>query len=263
MVHIKSESEIEAMRKAGALAGKCLDAMLALVQPGVTPLEIDGACRKWSESNGAIPAPLNYHGFPASLCISVNDVVCHGIPDARPFEKGDVVNLDVTPILKGFHGDTNATVVVGAKNLDQVAPKLRHLIEATRHSMWLGIKTVKPGSTVGDIGYAIQAYIEKEGFTVVREYCGHGIGRVFHEEPEIRHYGIPGRGLKLQAGMIFTIEPMVNLGRREILLEDDGWTVRTKDGSISAQFEHTILVTKDGYEVLTLRSSEAEFKGVS
>ena len=254
MVNIKSSSEIEAMRKAGKLAGECLTDMLKLVKAGVTPLAIDRACREWSAQKGAIPAPLNYHGFPASLCVSVNDVVCHGIPDKRAFKKGDVVNLDVTPILNGFHGDTNATIVVGSSN--DIPPQISRLIEITLVSMWDGIRQVRPGATLGDIGHAIQTRVEGAGFSVVREYCGHGIGRIFHEDPTVSHYGKPGQGLKLREGMIFTIEPMVNLGKRDIFVEDDDWTVRTADGSISAQFEHTILVTPTGYEVLTMREGE-------
>jgi methionyl aminopeptidase len=230
--------------------------MLKLVQPGVTPLKIDQACRDWSKKHNVVPAPLNYHGFPASICISVNDVVCHGIPDKRPFKKGDVVNLDVTPILDGFHGDTNATIVVGSKNEKDVPAEITRLIEITRLSMWDGIRQVKPGATLGDIGHAIQTRVEDAGFSVVREYCGHGIGRGFHEDPQVVHFGKAGTGLKLREGMTFTIEPMVNLGKRNVILEDDDWTVRTTDGSISAQFEHTILVTPDGFEVLTLRADE-------
>jgi methionyl aminopeptidase len=260
MVVIKSKQEIEGMRKVGKLAGLCLTEMLALVKPGVTPLEIDRACREWTKKHNAVPAPLNYHGFPASLCVSVNDVVCHGIPNKVPFKKGDVVNLDVTPILDGFHGDTNATIVVGAKNEKEYPTKLASLIETTLISMWDGIKQVKPGATLGDIGHAIQTRVEGAGFSVVREFCGHGIGRVFHEEPQILHFGKPGKGMKLKEGMIFTIEPMVNLGKKEVWVDEkDDWTVRTTDGSISAQFEHTVLVTANGFEVLTLREGEKTF----
>jgi methionyl aminopeptidase len=256
MVIIKSSREIESMRKAGKLAGECLTEMLKLVKVGNTPLAIDKACREWTKKQNAIPAPLNYNGFPASLCVSVNDVVCHGIPDKRAFKKGDVVNLDVTPILDGFHGDTNATIVVGAETPADVPKNISNLIETTNLAMWDGIRQVKPGATLGDIGHVIQTRVEAAGFSVVREYCGHGIGRVFHEDPQIVHYGKAGTGMKIREGMIFTIEPMVNLGKRNIFLEDDEWTVRTSDGSISAQFEHTILVTPTGFEVLTLRDGE-------
>jgi methionyl aminopeptidase len=259
MVIIKSAREIEGMRKVGKLAGQCLTDMLALVKPGVTPLQIDQACREWTKKHQAIPAPLNYNGFPASICVSLNDVVCHGIPDQTPFKKGDVVNLDVTPILDGFHGDTNATIVVGANSPADIPEKLSKLIEITLLSMWDGIKQVKPGATLGDIGNAIQTRVEGAGFSVVREFCGHGIGRGFHEDPQVLHYGKPGRGMVLKEGMIFTIEPMVNMGKKEVFVEDDEWTVRTSDHSLSTQFEHTILVTPTGYEVLTLREVEKTF----
>ena len=256
MVIIKSPREIEFMRKAGKLAGECLTEMLKLVKVGTTPLAIDRACREWTKKQGAVPAPLNYHGFPASLCVSINDVVCHGIPDKRPFKKGDVVNLDVTPILDGFHGDTNATIVVGAASDSDIPPKILNLINITRLSMWDGIRQVRPGATLGDIGHAIQTRVENAGYSVVRDYCGHGIGRGFHEDPSVTHFGKRGQGLKLREGMTFTIEPMVNAGKYEVILEKDEWTVRTRDGSLSAQFEHTLLVTPTGYEVLTLREDE-------
>lgn len=252
MVTIKSEREIELMRKAGKAAGECLSAMMALVKPGVTALEIDKAAYTWMTSRGFIPATLGYHGFPASLCVSVNDVICHGIPDKREFKDGDIVNLDVTPIVEGFHGDTNATVLVG-----KVKPEAVKLVEKTNIAMWKGIYQVKPGASLGDIGHAIQKYAEGEGYSVVVEYCGHGIGRGFHEDPSVSHVGRPGSGMKLRQGMTFTIEPMINLGKRHCYEEDDGWTVRTKDGSLSAQFEHTILVTPTGFEVLTLREGES------
>ncbi|MDR3606276.1 MAG: type I methionyl aminopeptidase [Oligoflexia bacterium] len=257
MVTIKSGREIEAMRKAGKLAAHCLTDMLKLVKPGVTPLQIDRACYEWTKAHGAVPAPLHYHGFPASLCISVNDVVCHGIPGTRALKKGDLVNLDVTPILDGFHGDTNATTVVGAAKSSDMPPELSRLIETTHRSMWDGIRQVRPGSTLGDIGHAIQTRVEGAGYSVVLEYCGHGIGRAFHEDPTVSHVGKPGQGMKLREGMTFTIEPMVNMGERHIYVEEDGWTVRTSDGSLSAQFEHTILVTPTGFEVLTLREGES------
>jgi methionyl aminopeptidase len=251
MVTIKSAREIEYMRKAGKVAGECLSDMMKLVKPGVTAKQIDEACHEWIVSRGHIPATLGYNGFPANLCISVNDVVCHGIPDGRAFKNGDIVNLDVTPIVEGFHGDTNAMVLVG-----DVKPEAVRLVEKTRISMWKGIQQVRPGATLGDIGHAIQSFAEAEGYSVVLEYCGHGIGRGFHEDPSVSHVGKPGKGMRLREGMTFTIEPMINLGKRHIYEEDDGWTVRTSDGSLSAQFEHTILVTPTGYEVLTLREGE-------
>jgi methionyl aminopeptidase len=251
MITIKSDREIELMRKVGKLAGLCLKDMGALVKEGVKPSELDRACREWTKAHGAIPAPLNYKGFPASLCVSVNDVVCHGIPGDKPFKKGDIVNLDVTPILDGYHGDTNATFVVG-----EVSDKVRHLISTTWQCMWAGIKQVKPGATVGDIGFAIESIAKKEGYSVVLEYCGHGIGRNFHEDPVIMHVGRPKAGIALKQGMTFTIEPMINMGGPQTKVDEDGWTARTADGSLSAQFEHTVLVTATGVEVLTLGPDE-------
>lgn len=247
MISIKSAREIELMRAAGKMAAECLQEMLAMVKPGVTPLEIDKACYEWTIARGAVPAPLNYRGFPNSLCVSVNHVVCHGIPDSRPFENGDIVNLDVTPILNGYHGDTNATVIVG-----EVSDRVVELVETAKEGMWKGIRTVKPGATLGDIGHAIQTYVEAKNFSVVVDYCGHGIGRNFHEDPMVMHVGKPGRGHVLREGMTFTIEPMINMGTAETVLDEkDGWTVYTADGELSAQFEHTLLVTSDGVEVLT------------
>jgi len=251
MVTIKSPSEIESMRIVGRMAGECLETMMKLVKPGVTPLEIDKACHDWTIARGAVPATLGYNGFPASLCVSVNDVVCHGIPGDRPFKDGDIVNLDVTPKLNGWHGDTNATVFCG-----KVKPEAKKLVDLTYRAMWDGIRQVKPGATLGDIGYAIQKLAQANAYSIVLEYCGHGIGREFHEDPTVSHVGRPGQGLKLKAGMTFTIEPMINLGQRFVYVEDDDWTVRTRDKSLSAQFEHTVLVTDTGYEVLTLRKDE-------
>ncbi len=252
MITIKSDREIELMRNAGKLAGLCLTEMGKLVKAGATPLELDQACREWTARHEAIPAPLNYKGFPSSLCVSVNDVVCHGIPDNRPFQNGDIVNLDVTPILNGYHGDTNATFFVG-----EVPEKVQQFVETARESMWAGIRQVRPGNTVGDIGHAIDTLVRARGYSVVLEYCGHGIGRNFHEDPVIIHVGRPKHGVILKAGMTFTIEPMINMGKAKTVLdEEDGWTARTADGSLSAQFEHTVLVTPTGVEVLTLRPGE-------
>ena len=251
MITYKSEREIELMRAVGKLAAKCLTEMGAMVKEGVTPLQLDKACRDWHAKHNAIPAPLNYKEFPASLCVSVNDVVCHGIPDNRPFKKGDIVNLDVTPILNGYHGDTNATFVVG-----EVSDEIRKFISTAYESMWAGIRQVKPGNTIGDIGYAISSLVHERGYAVVYEYCGHGIGRNFHEDPVVVHIGKPKQGVPIKAGMTFTIEPMINLGAAKTKLEDDGWTAKTIDGSLSAQFEHTVLVTPTGVEVLTLREGE-------
>ena len=255
MITIKSKLEIEYMRKAGRLAAKCLKAMGELVKEGVTPLEIDKACHEWTIARGAVPAPLNYRGFPNSICVSVNDIVCHGIPNDRPFQNGDIVNLDVTPKLDSYHGDTNATFIVG-----EVPPKVSELIFHTKEAMWRAIEIVSPKCTLGDIGYAIQSYIESKQYSVVTDYCGHGIGTDFHEDPVVLHVGRPGQGLQLKEGMTFTIEPMINMGKKETYVEDDNWTVRTVDGSLSAQFEHTLLVTSSGYEVLTDLDNEGRSK---
>ncbi len=251
MITIKSDREIVLMRNAGKLASKCLREMGALVKPGNRPSDIDRACREWSKAHGALPAPLNYKGFPASLCVSINDVVCHGIPDERAFQSGDIVNLDVTPILEGYHGDTNATFIVG-----DAPENVRKFISTAWESMWAGIAQVKPGNTVGDIGHAIESLVRKRGYSVVLEYCGHGIGRNFHEDPVILHVGRPKSGVPIKAGMTFTIEPMINMGGPQTKLDADGWTARTADGSLSAQFEHTVLVTSTGVEVLTLGEGE-------
>ena len=251
MITIKSEREIQLMREVGKLAAECLATMGSMVKEGITPLEIDRACYEWTLSKGAIPATLNYKGYPNSLCVSVNDVVCHGIPNNRPIKKGDIVNLDVTPILNGYHGDTNATFIVG-----DVEEKIKSFVHTAREAMWAGIKQVKPGNTIGDIGYAISTLVKNRGYSVVIDYCGHGIGRVFHEDPVVVHVGKPGQGVILKEGMTFTIEPMINMGGYKTKVESDGWTVRTIDGSLSAQFEHTILVTKTGFEVLTLGKDE-------
>jgi methionyl aminopeptidase len=252
MITIKSAREIELMRAAGRLAGECLFEMGKMIKEGVTPLEVDRYCYEWTLKKGAIPAPLNYKGFPNSLCVSVNDVVCHGIPNKRAFKNGDIVNLDVTPILNGYHGDTNATFIVG-----DVAPEVKQLVNTAYEAMWAGIMQVKPGATVGDIGHAIQTLAESRDFSVVLDYCGHGIGKEFHEDPVIMHVGRPKQGVVFKEGMTFTIEPMINIGGYKTKIEKDGWTVRTADGSLSAQFEHTVLVTKDGYEVLTLPPAAA------
>ncbi|MGZ3692978.1 MAG: type I methionyl aminopeptidase [Bdellovibrionota bacterium] len=252
MITIKSDREILLMRAAGKLAAKCLRDMGALVKEGNTPLQIDRACREWTAKHDAIPAPLNYKGtYPASLCVSVNDVVCHGIPDNRPFKKGDIVNLDVTPILNGYHGDTNATFFVG-----DVPENVRKFVSTAYLGMWAGIRQVRPGNTLGDIGYAIETLVKARGYSVVLEYCGHGIGRNFHEDPVVMHVGRPKQGIIMKPGMTFTIEPMINMGGAKTTSDDDGWTARTADGSLSAQFEHTVLVTPDGVEVLTLGEGE-------
>lgn len=249
---IKSAEEIEKMRVAGRLAAEVLEMIGEHVKPGVTTDELDRICHDYIvNEQQAIPAPLNYRGFPKSICTSVNHCVCHGIPGDKKLKKGDIVNIDVTVIKDEFHGDTSKMFFVG-----EVSPFAQRLAEITQQAMWKGIELVRPGTTLGDIGHAIQTFVEGNHFSVVQEYCGHGIGRGFHEDPQILHYGTPGKGMALQEGMTFTIEPMVNAGKRNVKLLPDGWTVITKDRKLSAQWEHTILCTKDGFEVLTLRNEE-------
>ena len=252
-VRIKSAFEIERMRVAGRLAAEVLEMIAPHIQPGVTTDALDRVCHDYIvEVQEAIPAPLNYHGFPKSICTSVNHVVCHGIPSDKRLKEGDIVNVDITVIKDGYHGDTSKMFFVGAP-----AIKAQRLVDTCYESLELAIRMVRPGVRLGDLGAAIQTFVEARNFSVVREYCGHGIGRDFHEDPQVLHYGQPGTGLVLEPGMIFTIEPMINAGKRQVRLLPDGWTVVTKDHSLSAQWEHTILVTPDGFEVLTARSEEA------
>ncbi|MGV6816185.1 MAG: type I methionyl aminopeptidase [Thiotrichales bacterium] len=251
-VHIKTPEEIEKMRVAGRLAGEVLEMIEPKVKAGMTTDEIDQICHDYIVNvQHAIPAPLNYRGFPKSVCTSINHQICHGIPSDKKLKDGDIVNIDVTVIKDGYHGDTSIMVMVGK-------PKVlaKRLVETARQAMWEGIKIVRPGVTLGDIGHAVQSFAEKQRFSVVREYCGHGIGANFHEDPQVLHYGKPGAGMQLEAGMTFTVEPMINAGKRHTKLLPDGWTVVTKDHSLSAQWEHTILVTGDGFEILTLRENE-------
>jgi methionyl aminopeptidase len=244
---IKTPEEIEKMRVAGRLAGEVLKMIRPHVQPGITTSELDRICHDYIvDVQHAIPAPLNYRGFPKSICTSVNHVVCHGIPSDKVLKRGDAVNIDITVIKDGFHGDTSKMFFVGAPSV-----AAERLARISHECMCLGIELVRPGATLGDIGHAIQQHAEAHNCSIVREYCGHGIGREFHEDPQVLHYGKPGTGMQLQAGMTFTIEPMVNAGKRQTRLLRDGWTVVTKDHSLSAQWEHTILVTQDGHEVLT------------
>ena len=247
-INIKSLEDIARMRVAGRLAADVLQIVAPHVQAGVSTAELDRICHDYIvDVQQAIPANIGYRGFPASVCTSVNNVICHGIPSAAKLLKdGDILNIDVTVIKDGFHGDTSRMYIVGEPGV-----LARRLIDVTREAMWRGIRAVKPGATLGDVGHAIQSYVEAERFSVVREYCGHGIGRVYHDEPQVLHYGRPGEGLTLQQGMTFTVEPMVNAGARHTRLLPDGWTVVTKDRSLSAQWEHTILVTDDGVDVLT------------
>jgi methionyl aminopeptidase len=247
-ITIKSPEEQELMRVAGRLTADVLDMIGDYVQPGVTTDELDQICHTYIvETQKAIPAPLNYRGFPKSICTSTNHVVCHGIPGEKKLRSGDIVNIDITVIKDGFHGDSSRMFHVG-----ETSAQAQRLAEVARQAMWLGIEKVRPGTQLGDIGHAIQTYAEAERCAVVREYCGHGIGRGFHEDPQVLHYGKPGTGVELVEGMTFTIEPMLNAGRRNVKLLGDGWTVVTKDHSLSAQWEHTLLVTADGFEVLTL-----------
>jgi len=252
-IALKTADDIEQMRVAGRLASEVLDYIAPFVKPGVTTGELDDLCHRYMvDVQGTIPAPLNYappgyRPFPRSVCTSVNHQVCHGIPGERVLKNGDVMNIDVTVIKDGYHGDTSRMFSVG-----DVSIQARRLSEVTFECMWLGIRAVRPGGHLGDIGHVIQRHAERNGFSIVREFCGHGIGRRFHEDPQVLHYGRPGTLDELVPGMIFTIEPMINAGRREIREMADGWTIVTKDHSLSAQWEHTVLVTESGYEVLTL-----------
>jgi len=252
-VSIKTEEEIDKMRVAGRLAADVLDMIEPYVQPGISTAELDRICHDYMvNEQQAVPAPLNYRGFPKSVCTSVNHQVCHGIPGERKLKNGDMLNIDITVIKEGFHGDTSKTFFIGE------APVIaRRLAAITYECMCTGIRMVKPGARLGDIGHAIQRHAESHNYSVVREYCGHGIGREFHEDPQVLHYGRPGTGMRLEKGMTFTIEPMINVGKRHTKVLKDGWTVVTKDHSLSAQWEHTILVTENGYEVLTLRAGES------
>ncbi len=247
-VTIKTPEEQDKMRVASRLAASVLDMIGEHVRPGVTTGELDSICHEFIVGRlDAIPAPLNYKGFPKSICTSVNHVVCHGIPGDRTLRQGDIVNIDITVIKEGYHGDTSRMFFVGEPTV--LAERLSRV---SFQSMWQGIRAVRPGARLGDIGHAVQTHAEKHRFSVVREYCGHGIGRVFHEDPQVLHYGKPGTGMELVPGMTFTVEPMINAGRRDTRLLSDGWTVVTRDHSLSAQWEHTVLVTDTGVEVLTL-----------
>jgi len=253
-VSIKTAEQIEKMRVAGRLAAETLEMIGPYIEPGISTGELDRICHDFTvNQQKAIPAPLDYHGFPKSICTSVNEVVCHGIPsDKKVLKKGDIVNVDITTIKDGFHGDTSAMFHVGAAQ-----PHADRLVTITQECLYKAIEIVKPGARLGDIGFVIQQHAEKNYYSVVREYCGHGIGEVFHEEPQVLHYGKKGTGLELEEGMTFTIEPMINAGKRDVKLDaKDGWTVTTKDKRLSAQWEHTLLVTQHGVEVLTARKDE-------
>ena len=247
-VTIKTPEEVEKMRIAGRLAAEVLRMIRPHVQPGITTGELDRICHDYIVNvQQAVPAPLNYKGFPRSICTSVNHQVCHGIPGDKKLKKGDIVNIDITVIKDGFHGDTSKMFYIGEPSI-----QAKRLVQITHECMLKGIAMVRPGTRLGDIGHAIQQHAESHGFSVVREYCGHGIGREFHEDPQVLHYGQPGTGMQLATGMTFTIEPMINAGKREVKLLPDNWTVVTRDHSLSAQWEHTVLVTQTGHEILTI-----------
>ena len=251
-INIKTPEELEKMRIAGKLAADVLNMIGEHVIAGVTTEALDQICHNYMVNiQKTIPAPLNYHGFPKSICTSVNHQVCHGIPNHKKLKNGDIINIDITVIKDEFHGDTSRMFVVGQPSI-----LAKRLIETTQKSMYLGISMVKPGAKLGDIGHAIQQYAEKRKYSIVREYCGHGIGRVFHEDPQVLHYGKPDTGTVLEEGMTFTIEPMVNAGKRHVKMLSDDWTVVTKDRTLSAQFEHTLAVTATGFEIFTLRDEE-------
>jgi methionyl aminopeptidase len=246
-ITIHAPQDFAGMRAAGRLAAETLDMIGAHVRPGVTTEALDRICHDYILAHGAVPAPLNYRGYPKSVCISINHVVCHGIPGERVLEGGDILNIDVTVILDGWYGDSSRMYCAGVPST-----KARNLIEVTHESLMRGIAAVKPGARFGDIGHAIQSYVESQRFSVVRDFCGHGIGRIFHAPPNVLHFGRPGDGAVLEPGMFFTIEPMVNAGRADVKVLDDGWTAVTRDRSLSAQFEHMVGVTETGVEVFTL-----------
>jgi len=239
--------EFKKLRNAGKISSQCLDFISDKIKPGVKTQEIDILCVNFLKKHNAVSAPLFYRGFPKSICTSVNHVVCHGIPSDKTLKEGDIINVDVTSFVDGFHGDTSRTYCVG-----KVSVKAKKLVEITKEALERSIKVLKPGIHLGDIGFEIQSFVESNGYSVVRDFCGHGVGRNFHEEPNILHYGKKGTGPKLQEGMVFTIEPMINAGKYETKLLNDGWTAVTKDKSLSAQFEHTVGITNNGYEIFTL-----------
>ncbi len=245
-ITIYQPADFDGMRAAGRLAAETLDYLTPFVQPGVTTGKLDELCHEFILSHGATPAPLNYRGFPKSICTSINHVVCHGIPGERKLVDGDVLNIDITVVLNGWHGDTSRMFVAGTPST-----RAARLMDVTYEALMRGVRAVRPGATLGDIGHAIQSYVEAARFSVVRDFCGHGIGRRFHEAPNVLHFGRPGDGPLVRPGMFFTIEPMVNAGRPEVKVLDDGWTAVTRDRSLSAQFEHMVGVTEDGVEVFT------------
>ena len=243
---IHSSNDFDGMRRAGKLAAETLDMIAPHVVPGVSTDKLNRICHEFIIDNNAVPSPLNYRGYPKSICTSINHVVCHGIPGDKKLMDGDVLNIDVTVTLDGWFGDTSRMF-----NAGKMGVKARKLTDVTFDAMWKGINVVKPGATTGDIGHAIQEYAESHGYSVVRDFCGHGLGRVFHDAPNIMHFGNPSEGVKLKEGMFFTIEPMINFGKYDVKILQDGWTAVTRDKTLSAQFEHSIAVTKDGFEVFT------------
>ncbi len=245
-IRLKNRDDIEGIRLAGRLALDTLDLVESEIRPGITTDEINIMVHEFTVKNRAIPAPLNYRGFPKSVCVSINEEICHGIPGNRVLKQGDIANVDVTPILNGYYADASKTFFVGTPDADT-----RKIVSVARESLKVGMSEVRSGNTIGDIGWAIQNYAEKEGCSVVREFVGHGVGYKFHEPPQVPHFGQKGEGIVLVPGMVFTIEPMINLGKKELSILEDNWTAVTEDGSFSAQFEQTILVTKDGFESLT------------
>ncbi len=253
---LKTEEDLAGMRKAGRLAAQVLEMLSEHVRPGVTTEALDRIAHDYIVAHDAIPAPLNYHGFPKSICTSINHQVCHGIPSNKKLKNGDIINIDVTVIKEGYHGDTSMMFCVG----DKVPPHAKRLCDVARECLWLGIEQVKPGNTLYDVALAIEQHAHKNGYSVVEEYCGHGIGKQFHEEPQVLHYADPAlHNIQLVPGMTFTIEPMINQGRKETRVLGDNWTVITKDRKLSAQWEHTLAVTEDGYEIFTLRDGEQPF----
>jgi methionyl aminopeptidase len=252
-IKLHNAADFAAMRKAGRLVAECIDAVQAIIEPGLPTIEIDRFIYDFALAHDALPATLGYKGYMNSTCVSINHVVCHGIPSEKPLRDGDIANIDVTLIVDGWHGDSSRMVKVG-----DVKRAAERLVDVTYESMMRGIAAVKPGNTTGDIGFAIQEYAEAERCSVVRDFCGHGVGRLFHDAPNILHYGSAGDGVTLKAGMIFTVEPMINLGRPHVKVLSDGWTAVTRDRSLSAQFEHTVGVTDDGCEIFTASPKHAE-----
>ena len=255
-VNLKSKRELELLQAAGKLASECLEWIINQVEPGMSTQDIDDLQVQFAKKHGVICAPLNYNGFPKSICTSVNEVICHGIPDKdHILNEGDVVGVDVTLIVEGFHGDNASTIPVG-----EVSDETMALLVATLEAQKKSCEAVKPGARMGDIGHAIQSHVEPLGYSVVRDFVGHGIGRTFHEEPEVRHYGTAGRGLRLRPGMSFTIEPMINAGVPDSIVLDDGWTAITGDGLLSAQYEHTMAVTESGVHIMTVQNDEGKWE---